>query len=240
MIRQLRRYADRYRHGAGPYGHLFMPCEGDEVIALDCETTGLDSRTAELVSIAAVVIKDGRVLSSQGLDVKLMPPDSLKEDLESGRADLAVGLLPQLQGSFFRQRFFRQRFVCAFRQQHPLAKKKVVTKEDFYSAKHAVVVFPGTGHGEVDKLIDRKGAERKIQLTVPHFVAMGHILQETDLIATLPERLVKCLEGPFKLKGVPHPIKLPDHSIGLFWHAKLHREPANQWLRRLMFELFTD
>lgn len=167
-------------------------------------------------------------------------PASLKEDLESGRADIAVGLLPQLQGSFFRQRLFRQRFVCAFRQQHPLAKKKVVTKEDFYSAKHAVVVFPGTGHGEVDKLIDRKGAERKIQLSVPHFVAMGHILQETDLIATLPERLVKRLEGPFKLKGVPHPVKLPDHSIGLFWHAKLHREPANQWLRRLMFELFTD
>ncbi|MGB1560981.1 MAG: LysR family transcriptional regulator [Sinimarinibacterium flocculans] len=166
-------------------------------------------------------------------------PANLKDDMESGRADFAIGLLPQLQGSFFRQRLFRQRFVCVFRNQHPLAKRKIVSKEDFYSAKHAVVVLHGTGHGEIDKLIDRKGAERRIQLSVPHFVAMGHILQETDLIATLPERLAKRLEGPFKLTCVPHPVKLPDHSIDLFWHAKLHRDPANQWLRRLMFELFT-
>ena len=75
-----RRFRDRCRHGQGPYAHLFAPYDGDQVVAIDCETTGLDSRTAELVSIAAVVIKDGRVLSSQGLDVKLMPPDSLKED----------------------------------------------------------------------------------------------------------------------------------------------------------------
>ncbi|ERP93372.1 hypothetical protein Q670_00375 [Alcanivorax sp. P2S70] len=80
MIRQLRRYADRYRHGAGPYGHLFMPCEGDEVIALDCETTGLDRREAELVSVAAVPVRQGRVASSECLDVKLQAPRSLDGD----------------------------------------------------------------------------------------------------------------------------------------------------------------
>jgi len=75
-----RRIYDRYCHGRGPYGHLFRPYSGDQVVAIDCETTGLDSRTAELVSIAAVVIKEGRVLSSQSLNVKLAAPDSLSED----------------------------------------------------------------------------------------------------------------------------------------------------------------
>lgn len=74
------RLRDRYRHGQGPYAHLFASYDGDQAVAIDCETTGLDSRSAELVSIAAVVIKDGRVLSSQSLDVKLAPPDSLDED----------------------------------------------------------------------------------------------------------------------------------------------------------------
>lgn len=77
---QWRRFSDRYCHGQGPYAHLFAPYDGDQVVAIDCETTGLDSRTAELVSIAAVVVKGGRVLSSQSLDVKLAPPDSLDED----------------------------------------------------------------------------------------------------------------------------------------------------------------
>ena len=50
----LKRLVQRRRHGKGPYGHLFAAPPGDEVMALDCETTGLNTRTAELVSVAAV------------------------------------------------------------------------------------------------------------------------------------------------------------------------------------------
>ena len=78
MLRQLRRFSDRHRHAHGPFAHLFMPYEGSDVIAIDCETTGLDSRHAELVSIAAVPVKQGRVLTSQALDIKLEAPDSLE------------------------------------------------------------------------------------------------------------------------------------------------------------------
>ena len=31
---------------------------------------------------------------------------------------------------------------------------------------------------------------------------------------------------------------VPDIAINAFWHAKFHRDPANQWLRSLVFELF--
>ena len=45
---------------------------------------------------------------------------------------------------------------------------------------------------------------------------------------------------PFGLAKVPHPAKLPDIAINVFWHAKYHREPANRWLRGVVFELFGD
>lgn len=77
MIKQLRRYADRYRHAHGPYGHLFLPYEGSDVVALDCETTGLDSRHAELVSIAAVPVRSDRVCASESMDVHFQAPPSL-------------------------------------------------------------------------------------------------------------------------------------------------------------------
>lgn len=80
MIRQIRRYADRYRHAHGPYGHLFLPYEGSDVVALDCETTGLDSRHAELVSIAAVPVRNGRVCASESMDVRFQAPDSLTRE----------------------------------------------------------------------------------------------------------------------------------------------------------------
>lgn len=165
---------------------------------------------------------------------------SLKEDMESGRVDVSVGLLPQLQGSFFRQRLFRQRFVWAFSKNHALTRRKALTIDDFIAADHVVVVSPGTGYGEVDRLLERRGIERKVRLTVPHFNALGHILHGTDLVATLPMRMAQVIAEPFGLIHAPHPVALPEVSIDTFWHAKLHRDPANQWLRRMIFDLFSE
>jgi DNA-binding transcriptional LysR family regulator len=165
---------------------------------------------------------------------------SLKEDMEAGRVDVAMGLLPQLQGSFFRQRLFRQRFVLAFRKGHSLASKRSISQADFLACEHAVVVSPGTGHGEVDRLMERKGMARKIRVTVPHFNAIGNILEATDLVATVPHRLAEMLEKPFNVMHVSHPLTLAEVSIDIFWHARLHRDPANQWLRRMIFNLFSE
>ena len=164
---------------------------------------------------------------------------NLKDEMEAGKVDLAIGLLPQLKAGFFQRRLFHQRYVCLFRQGHKLDKKKISMTE-FSAAEHLVVVSPGTGHGKVDELLERSGIERRVRLTVPHYVAIGHILQATDLVATVPERLAQRMTGPFGLTYVAHPAKLPDMAINVFWHAKFHRTPDNQWLRTLVFERFVD
>jgi DNA-binding transcriptional LysR family regulator len=82
--------------------------------------------------------------------------------------------------------------------------------------------------------------ERNVRLTVPHYVSVGHILQGSDMVATVPERLADRLLEPFGLAKVPHPAKLPDVAINAFWHAKYHRSPANRWLRGVVFDLFGD
>ncbi|MCY1383390.1 PCP degradation transcriptional activation protein [compost metagenome] len=56
----------------------------------------------------------------------------------------------------------------------------------------------------------------------------------------MPERLAERMVQPFGLKQLPHPVDLPRIAINLFWHAKYHKDPANQWLRNLIFELHAD
>lgn len=80
MLRALRRAKDRRRHASGEYGWLFHPYTGDELVAIDCETTGVDTRTAEPVSIAAVKVRGDRVLASESLDLRLRRPASLTGD----------------------------------------------------------------------------------------------------------------------------------------------------------------
>jgi DNA-binding transcriptional LysR family regulator len=166
----------------------------------------------------------------------------LKEEMENGRVDAAIGLLPQLQGRFFRQRLFRQPYVLAMRREHPLLqrRRRVITVADFSAAEHVVVLAAGTGHGQVDRTLERRRIGRRVRLTVPHFVGVGHILESTDLIATLPERMAQRIAKPFGLEYLPHPVKLPEASIDLFWHARMQRDPGHQWLRRQIVELFAD
>ncbi|WP_342596381.1 3'-5' exonuclease [Salinicola lusitanus] len=80
MIRSLRRAADRRRQADGRYGKLFGAYAGDEMVSIDCETTGLDTRRAELISIAAVAFEGERVLTSGALDLRLRPPATLSGD----------------------------------------------------------------------------------------------------------------------------------------------------------------
>ncbi|MFW1677671.1 3'-5' exonuclease [Pontibacter sp. JAM-7] len=75
--RTFQKIKDRYQHKTGPYAHLFQPYDGDEVVSLDCETTSLDVSKGEIISIGAVKIKGRRVLTSDRLDLKLEPPESL-------------------------------------------------------------------------------------------------------------------------------------------------------------------
>jgi DNA-binding transcriptional LysR family regulator len=164
---------------------------------------------------------------------------NLRDELEAGKVDLAVGLLPQLKSGFFQRRLFLQSYVCLMRHGHRLAKKRISVAE-FMAAEHLVVISAGTGHGKVDELLQRSGVDRRVRLTVPHYVSVGHILRGSDMVATVPERLADRLIEPFDLVKVPHPAKLPVVAINVFWHAKYHRSPSNTWLRSVVFELFGD
>lgn len=76
----VRRWLDYWRQRDGEYAGLFQRPDGSACVAIDCETTGLDPATAELVSIAAVEIVGNRVLRSSALHIQLEAPESLSAE----------------------------------------------------------------------------------------------------------------------------------------------------------------
>ena len=164
---------------------------------------------------------------------------NLREDMATGKVDLAIGSLPGLKTNFFQRLLFPQRYVCMFRKGHPLDRPKI-TAAEFSAAEHVVVAAAGTGHNKMNEALDRSGARRAVHLRVPHFVAVADILNTTNLVATVPEHFAVRGAASFGLRYVTHPIKLPSIQINLYWHARFHRDPTNQWLRTLLFELFAE
>lgn len=193
----------------------------------------------EIYFLPSLMVEIARIAPLVSISTIRNTAINLKDAMEAGHIDLAIGLLPLLQGGFFQRRLFIQKYVCMLRKDHRLDKQKI-SQTEFFAADHVAVVSSGTGHGKVDELIDGNSQQRKIKLTVPHFVAVGHILQSTDMVATVPERLAQRMAEPFGLVYVNHPVKLPEIAINLFWHAKYHKDPANQWLRGLVFDMYTS
>jgi DNA-binding transcriptional LysR family regulator len=164
---------------------------------------------------------------------------NLLEEMAGGKVDLAVGALPGLKTNFFQRRLFPQRYVCLLRHGHPLDKPKI-TPAEFAAAEHVIVIAPGTGHSRMNEIMLRAGVRRIVPLRVPHWVSVADILATTNLVATVPEKFAERGAAYFGLKYVPHPIKLPQVQINLYWHARYHREPANQWLRTYFFNMFSE
>lgn len=92
---------------------------------------------------------------------------NLRDEMEAGRVDVAVGNMPGLTTGFRQRRLFQERYVCLMRKRHVLAGKKM-TLRDFSEVEHVEIVASDTGHGIVGEVMRRMGIRRKIRLRVPH------------------------------------------------------------------------
>jgi DNA polymerase-3 subunit epsilon len=73
MLQRLRRQWLRRRLKDEAYAFLFDPEPPGELVSIDCETTTLDIKRAELLSVAAIRIQGDRILTSERLEMVVRP-----------------------------------------------------------------------------------------------------------------------------------------------------------------------
>lgn len=62
------------------YRFMFEPGPQDEVVAIDCEATGLDVRSDDIITIAAVKIRGNRILASERLELVVRPDADMEAE----------------------------------------------------------------------------------------------------------------------------------------------------------------
>jgi DNA-binding transcriptional LysR family regulator len=247
----------RTQHGMAPTPYALTLAEpvaialGDLQVALTVRAAfnpATDARNfviamtdvGEMYFLPVLIDELTRIAPAVALQIVSVTQSTFKEDMASGRIDIAIGLLPQLQAGFFQQGLFRQKYVCLLREKHPLALKKTLSLAAFAKAAHVRIIAAGTGHGRVDVALEKQKLLRQFKLTVPHYVALGGVLQNSDLIATVPERFADRILQPYNLVKRNLPIAVDESAIHQFWHGRLHRDPGHQWLRGCISNLFGD
>lgn len=168
------------------------------------------------------------------------PPGQLAETLQSGEVDLAVGYFPGLQGAaIYQQRLFTHSFVCIVRKGHPLSGAQL-TKAQFLEAQHAVVHQEGKSHEVFEAALAAQGLERRVVLSIPHFLAIPLVIAESDLIVTVPYAIGMSFARMTGLRILRPPIQVAPAEVKQHWHVRFHHDRVNQWLRGAVAELFLD
>ena len=156
--------------------------------------------------------------------------------MQAGEADLAIGLLPDLDAGFYQQALFAQDWICLVNPRHPRIGKSLSVKR--YVAETHVSIVSGTGSGLIQSTLKSERIVRRVALELPGFLGLSAILQSSDLIATLPRHIGTTLAAAAGLRVLPCPLPIPSFTVKQYWHARYHQDGANRWLRGVCAELF--
>src|SRR5690606_36771689 len=156
----------------------------------------------------------------------------------SGQLDFAVDVLLPVGEDIEHCAIGEQRLVVMLRAQHPLAAQHW-DLEAYQSARHVQVSSRPEGAGVEDFALTRQGKARRIAFRCQNYHAAVQVVQQTDLLLTMPQefaaRLVK-LRTDLLVRELPMPP--PELELHLYWYLKANGDPDVLCLKQQLLILF--
>jgi DNA-binding transcriptional LysR family regulator len=158
-------------------------------------------------------------------------PPMVAQQLEKAELDLIFHTGDHAPETLHQRKLFSERYMLAGRKGHPRLRPGL-SLDEFCQLEHLIVSPDGGGFSAAtDSALAKLGRSRRVVLSVPHFLFMLEVLASSDLVAVLPERLVR---SSTSLQVIEPPIEVPGFDILMMWHERVQRDPAHQWLRQQM------
>ena len=184
----------------------------------------------DLQAMLAGALLDRIRTEAPGLDVRVRPL-GFGTAQEAQRGVVDVGVFPDVRdqydipelGSLVLSPQYLRRFVCVTRRRRPLSLSA------FLRADHLLVSPTGGEGGYVDAALEKLGQRRRVAVTVPTFQAALSIVSQTDLVATLPEDVVRALAPALHRQRCP--VQTPSLPMCVAWAARFTRDARHRWLR---------
>lgn len=224
----------------------------DQVRGVASSHLNFDPATADLtVTIAASDYLQTSVLQplvlrlrreAPGIRIAVRHMDPAQHAAQMARGDVDLGLMQPIEAapSLRMRALFHERYVLIARRGHPaLAGKPGKTGEKAaakLSAKafaklEQVIVSPAGGafSTPVDQALAALGLKRQVVLSAASFLFVPDIVARSDLVALVPERLVKGRSAGLQVLTPPLPIE--GFDIAMVWHERNQGHAAQRWLR---------
>lgn len=171
------------------------------------------------------------------VQLTLQPPElpRMWHELEEGGIELVVAFIRSAPPGLRFTPLLRQPMRVIAAADHPEVQGRLTIAQYvrhphvFYALSHTV---GSTLEAVVDEALERAGVERTIGARVSSTLVSPGLVAQSDMLATLPERIARHFAALWDLQVLEPPLPLEDVSTSMFWHERMHHNPAHRWLRQ--------
>jgi DNA-binding transcriptional LysR family regulator len=176
------------------------------------------------------------------LDVHFQPLERhrLHDQLAAGQLDMAIA--PMLAGAseLRSEPLWQDCLVTLVGAGNPLGSSMTLAAyaaaDHVVDAGHVQVDANGNGASVVDSILAASGLRRRIAVVLPSSAGLPRVVAKTDLIATLPSRIIKDMAVIPGLLVVPAPLPPVAVSPHVLWHSRTQNRPLLTWVRAIIRE----
>jgi DNA-binding transcriptional LysR family regulator len=157
----------------------------------------------------------------------------LREWLEEGECHLSVGYYTDLADGMYSSELLTDEMCCIAREGHPALRGKIAL-EQYIEQPHVLMVGgsqAATFEVLADEALKALGLARSIVMRVPSLLVVPAVVAGTDMIATIPRRLVRSYNESLPLQIMELPFEVPTYRLSMVWHERTQHEGAQRWLR---------
>lgn len=172
------------------------------------------------------------------LETLPMPIGEIADALDRGSLDIAIGFLPGVTGTQ-QQVLLSDHYAVLLRKGHPVLKdlqNRKLGPEHLRRLDYVAV----RSHSETLRILHTLDLQTRVRLSAAHFMAVPSIVQQTDLAVIMPAEIADTFVRQGAYMVLQADLPQSHFDVSLHWSWRFAQEPANQWLRELVSQVFTQ
>lgn len=160
----------------------------------------------------------------------------LRNELRYGETELAIDHEVVESDGLQHKMLYSDPFVLLARKNHPrLTKGKGVSQELYSDLRHVGLSWTRTkGDSPVVTRLTKMGIERRYGIMVPTLGSIPAIIENSDLVASMSERVGRNFARRWNIEIYPFSFQMVPIPIYLVWHERFTEDPGHIWLREAM------
>jgi DNA-binding transcriptional LysR family regulator len=159
--------------------------------------------------------------------------NALVARLDEAEVDLAIGSIPTVPKRFSSLPLYRERFVCVADRQRR-GDSNSMSLERFVATPHIHVWHENSAF--IDEALEARGLARRIAFELPNFAVVPFVIEGTDLIAVVGERVAHRFSALPWIAVYDLPLEQTPWTVSVLWGGNGDHDPANMWLRTQLQE----